>query len=157
IPVAGADRMVLMDELVVMDLVALAAFALLPEDDLTLACVLKGPLCGLDEKQLFSLAHPREGTLWDELRRRRAEDAAYTAAHALLADILSIADRMPPFEFFSHILNAHDGRRRLVTRLGTQAIDPMEEFLTLALQFEQTHTPSLQEFLHWMESGSFVV
>ena len=157
IPVAGADRMVLMDELVVMDLVALAAFALLPEDDLTLACILKGPLCGLDEEQLFSLAHPREGTLWDELRRRRAEDAAYTAAHALLADILSIADRMPPFEFFSHILNAHDGRRRLVTRLGTQAIDPMEEFLTLALQFEQTHTPSLQEFLHWMESGSFVV
>jgi len=157
IPVAGADRMVLMDELVVMDLVALAAFALLPDDDLTLACILKGPLCGLDEDQLFHLAHSREDTLWEELRRRRAEDPAYQAAYALLTDLLSVADRTPPFEFFSHILNAHDGRRKLVRRLGTQAIDPMEEFLNLALQFEQTHTPSLQEFLHWMESGSFVV
>src|SRR3546814_681249 len=44
-----------------------------------------------------------------------------------------------------------------MTRLGTQAIDLLEEFLNLALQFEQAHTPSLQEFLHWMESGSFMV
>ncbi|MGY9005801.1 MAG: UvrD-helicase domain-containing protein, partial [Alphaproteobacteria bacterium] len=46
IPVAGADRMVLTEQLAVMDLMALGQFLLLPEDDLTLACVLTGPFIG---------------------------------------------------------------------------------------------------------------
>src|SRR4029450_6910404 len=43
IPVAGADRMQLTEQLAVMDLMALGDCLLLPEDDLTLAVVLKGP------------------------------------------------------------------------------------------------------------------
>src|SRR5690606_17818054 len=53
VPVAGADRMVLTAQLSIMDLMALADFLLLPEDDLTLATVLKGPLIGLGEDELF--------------------------------------------------------------------------------------------------------
>ena len=49
VPVAGADRLALADELAVQDLIALGRFLLLPEDDLTLATVLKGPLFGLSE------------------------------------------------------------------------------------------------------------
>ena len=38
---------------------------LLPEDDLSLAALLKSPLIGLDEDQLFALAHGRgRKTLW---------------------------------------------------------------------------------------------
>ena len=55
VPVAGADRMVLTEQLAVMDLMALGRVLLLPEDDLTLATVLKGPLIGLSE-ELFELA-----------------------------------------------------------------------------------------------------
>src|SRR5690625_2030310 len=55
IPVAGADRMVLTEQLAVMDLMALGGVLLLPEDDLTLATLLKGPLVGLSEEQLFEL------------------------------------------------------------------------------------------------------
>ena len=43
IPVAGADRLDLMNRIAVMDLCALGRAALLPEDDLTLAIVLKSP------------------------------------------------------------------------------------------------------------------
>ena len=49
VPVAGADRMMLMDQLAVQDLVALADLLLMPEDDLALAVVLKSPLFGLDD------------------------------------------------------------------------------------------------------------
>src|SRR5690606_15981718 len=56
IPVSGVDRMVLNDQLAVQDMLALAEFALLPEDDLTLATILKSPLIGWNEEQLFSLA-----------------------------------------------------------------------------------------------------
>ena len=56
IPVAGADRLVLTEHIAVMDLMALADALLLPGDDLALASVLKSPLFGLTEEQLFALA-----------------------------------------------------------------------------------------------------
>ncbi len=59
VEVAGADRMRLVDQLAVEDLMALLQFLLLPEDDLTLAAVLKGPLIGFDDELLFDLANPR--------------------------------------------------------------------------------------------------
>src|SRR5260370_31503174 len=71
IPVAGADRLILSEQLAVQDLVALGQFLLLPEDDLTLATVLKGPLFGIDEEMLFDLAYDRGGEkLWHRLRAR---------------------------------------------------------------------------------------
>ena len=53
VPVAGADRLVLTEHIAVMDLMALADALLLPDDDLALASVLKSPLFGLSDEQLF--------------------------------------------------------------------------------------------------------
>ncbi|MGL1190143.1 hypothetical protein ACSTLK_23865, partial [Vibrio parahaemolyticus] len=52
VPVAGADRLVLTEQLAVMDLIALGRFCLLADDDLTLATVLKSPLYGFDDDDL---------------------------------------------------------------------------------------------------------
>jgi len=47
VPVAGVDRLALTEPLAVQDLMALGRFLLLlPEDDLTLAALLKSPLSG---------------------------------------------------------------------------------------------------------------
>ena len=154
VPVAGVDRMVLTDQLAVMDLVALGRGLLLPEDDLTLATVLKGPLIGLEEDQLFTLAHGREGSLWRELRRRRGEDPAFRAAHDALAALRARADYVRPYELYGELLGAGGGRRKLLGRLGPEAGDPIEEFLSLALAFEREQAPSLEGFLHWLEAGA---
>ena len=61
VPVAGADRMVLMDQMAIQDLVALGRFVLLPEDDLNLAALLKSPFLDLQEDDLFDLAYERGG------------------------------------------------------------------------------------------------
>ena len=153
VPVSGTDRMILTDQLAVMDLIALGRFMLLPEDDLTLAVVLKSPLIGITEDDLFALAHPRDGTLWQELTMRRMERPAFEAAFNYLSDLLSMADYVPPFEFFSHVLGALKGRRRLVSRLGREVNDPIDEFLGLAFSFERLHPTSLEGFLHWVEAG----
>ena len=87
IEVAGVDRLNLGEELAVQDLLAMARFVLLPQDDLNLACLLKSPLIGLDEDELFTLAWKRTGHLWRSLRERaRAEP--FAAAHARLAEWL---------------------------------------------------------------------
>ncbi|MHA1564435.1 MAG: double-strand break repair helicase AddA, partial [Alphaproteobacteria bacterium] len=152
VPVAGVDRMVLTDQLVVMDLVALGEFLLLPEDDLTLATVLKGPLIGLDEDALFELAHDRKGNLWQALCAHARADSAFGRAHETLAAYLSQVDFSPPYDFFAGLLAA-GGRRRLLSRLGAEAEDPLYEFLSLALAYERTNAPTMQGFLHWLAAG----
>src|SRR6185312_1475301 len=57
VPVAGADRMQLTEQMAAMDLIALGRFALLPEDNLTLATVLRSPFARVSEDALFALAH----------------------------------------------------------------------------------------------------
>ncbi len=153
IPVAGTDRMVLTEQIAVMDLIALGNFLLLPDDDLTLATVLKGPLYGFDEDDLFDLAYERKGFLWQTLRERRGDRPRYEAACVELETLLARADFVPPFEFFSELLGARGGRRRLLARLGPDAADPIDEFLTLCLGYERVRAPSLQGFLHWIEAG----
>ena len=155
IPVSGADRMVLTDQLVIQDLIAAADFALLPDDNLNLAALLKSPIIGLNEDQLFTLAYDRGAkTLWQSLQQSTALDAAFADAEAQLKAILNRADRMPPYEFFEALLVTDRARERLLAWLGPDAADPLDEFLSLALSFERDHAPSLQSFLHWLRAGS---
>lgn len=153
IPVAGADRMVLTEQIAVMDLLSAGRFAVLPEDDLTLAEVLKSPLIGLSEEQLFDLAYNRKASLWAELKRRRDDDAHFDEAYAVLSKLLAHADFMPPYEFYAGLLR-DGGRLALTRRLGVDAEDPIDEFLALALDYERNHTPSLQGFLHWVTASA---
>ena len=153
IPVAGADRMVLTDQLAVMDLAALGHFALLPDDDLNLAVVLKGPAFGFDDDALYGLAHGRPGSLWRALGERRAGNPLLEAVWVRLTALLDKADFTPPFEFFAEALGRDGERRRILGRLGPEAGDPLDEFLSLALDYERQHVPSLQGFLHWLAAG----
>ncbi|MDA1090741.1 MAG: double-strand break repair helicase AddA, partial [Proteobacteria bacterium] len=153
IPVAGRDRLKLMDHLAVMDLLAVGRFVLLPGDDLTLASVLKGPFIEFDDQVLFDLAHNRPGTLWQALRDRRAETKEFTAAEQKLSALLAAADRTPPYEFYARLLEADGGRRDLLAHLGPEAGEPVDVFLGLALDFERDHVGSLEGFLYWLERG----
>jgi ATP-dependent helicase/nuclease subunit A len=154
IPVAGADRLILTEQLAVRDLMALGRFLLLPEDDLTLATVLRGPLFGIDEERLFDLAYDRgKERLWARLRSRGRADPKLREAAERLSALLARADFVPPYELYAEILGAQGGRRALLERLGIEAEDPVEEFLALALAYEREHVPSLQGFLRWLTAG----
>ena len=154
VAVAGADRMVLADQIAVMDLLSLARFCLLPADDLSLAEILKSPLYGFDDEDLFALAWRRRRHLWATLRARADERPKWRAACDELADLLSRADFVAPYELFAGLLNARDGRRRMLARLGPDAADPLDEFLAACLSYERAGAPSLQGFLAWFESGA---
>jgi len=153
IPVAGVDRMVLTEQLAVMDLIALGQFLLLPDDDLTLATVLKSPLLGLSDEQLFTLAWERPGSLWQSLRRHADDDPRFADACRLLSELLAVVDLRRPYELFAELLGPGGGRARILARLGPDADDPIDEFLDLALAYEHEHAPSLQGFLHWLDAA----
>lgn len=153
VPIAGVDRMALTDQLAVMDLMALGRFVLLPEDDLNLACLLKSPLLGVSEEQLYDLAHGRaKKSLWRSLQDAELGDAALTPIVTALRRWLARADFTRPYEFFGAVLGAEQGRKRLLARLGWEAADPIDEFLAQALRYERDHVPTLQGFLYWLDS-----
>jgi ATP-dependent helicase/nuclease subunit A len=153
IRVAGVDRMILTEQLAVMDLIAFGQFLLLPEDDLTFASLLKSPLFGLNEEQLFMLAYQRNGSLWQSLFKNRNTDPQFISIYEELSYFMSRADFIPPFELFGELLGAYNGRKKLVSRLGPDALDPISEFLNLALVYEKSHATSLEGFLHWVAVG----
>ncbi|MBE7636008.1 double-strand break repair helicase AddA [Sneathiella sp. P13V-1] len=153
VPVAGADRMQLSEQLAVLDLMALAKFALLPEDDLNLAIILKSPFVGMDDNELFDIAYRREGSLWQAVQEKADQNPKLVKALPFLRKVLRQADFIPVFEFFADILGPDRGREKLLSRLGEEAVDPIEEFLSLALAYQRSEASSLQGFLHWMEAG----
>jgi ATP-dependent helicase/nuclease subunit A len=161
VPVAGVDRLALTEPLAIQDLMALGRFLLLPEDDLTLAALLKSPLIGLDEDRLFILAHGRQGSLWNALLAAAETDArAFEPARAWLAKLLAEVDFARPFELYAGVLASPcpgdangSGRRALWKRLGPDALDPLDEFLSAALDYEQRHAPTLEGFIGWLEAS----
>jgi ATP-dependent helicase/nuclease subunit A len=98
------------------------------------------------------LAHPRKADLWSALVAAQAQ-AEFAAAHDFLSEMLALADYAPPFEFYSHALSARGGKEKLLARLGNEAADAIDEFLSLSLAYERNATPSLQGFLDWLERG----
>jgi ATP-dependent helicase/nuclease subunit A len=150
IPVAGSDRMKLNEQLAVQDLMALGDFLTLPEDDLALATVLKSPLFGLDDDDLLSFAPERRGSLWSALLRAAPESPRLTEAAETLKRWRMLADFSPPYEFFARLLDKDGMRSRLLTRLGPDAADALDEFLGMAMAYDDQAPASLAGFLHWL-------
>src|SRR5262245_66305563 len=119
VPVAGADRLVLTEHIAVMDLMVLADALLLPADDLALATVLKSPLFGFDDDDIFALAWNRPGSLRDALAAGATPKSA--AAAAQLERWAKAAARERPFAFYAGVLGRDGGRARMLERLGVEA------------------------------------
>ena len=154
VDVAGADRLMLTEHIAVMDLMVLTDALLLPEDDLALATVLRSPLFGFDDEDLFAIASNRGRLpLRGALDRKAGEKSLFSNAVAILDRFAELAKRETPFAFYAQVLGAGGGRRRFLARLGPEANDALDEFLNLALEYERRETASLQGFLAWLRQA----
>ena len=154
VEVAGADRLMLTEHIAVMDLIALAEALLLPDDDLALATVLRSPLFGFSDDDLFAIAYGRgRASLRASLAAQAGAAAIFAAAASRLDALSQEARRETPFAFYALLLGQGGGRRRFLARLGPEANDALDEFLNLALDYERRETPSLQGFLAWLRDA----
>jgi ATP-dependent helicase/nuclease subunit A len=157
LPIAGADRLKLGAELAVRDLSALLSFLSTDEDNLSLAAVLRSPLFGWTEGELYTLAHGRHGPLWQAMRNRAAEGGLIGQTYAVLQDLRDKADFLRPYDLLDRILTRHQGRQRLIARLGAEAEDGIDELLSQAMAYERLEVPSLTGFLIWLATDEVTV
>lgn len=156
LPVAGADRLVLASHIGVQDCLNLMRFVLLPEDDLTLAEIIRGPFGGFldDDAHLFPLAYERgDASLWSRLC------ASPVPEHRTFAAWLGVLQQrasLPPFEFLSAVLDqpgedGETGWQKLTARLGGPVRDPVTALMSRAMAHDAQGPSSLQLFLAAME------
>jgi len=153
VDVAGADRLMLTEHIAVMDLIALADALLLPQDDLALATVLRSPLFGFSDEDLFDVAWDRRTSLRTALERKAADKPIFAEAAARLDDLAQAAQRETPFAFYALLLGQGGVRRRFLARLGPEANDAIDEFLNLTLDYERRETPSLRGLVAWLRDA----
>ena len=171
IPVAGVDRLKVSEHIAVRDLISLARFLLLPDDDLSLAEVLKSPLVERDDGrpfddddllrlrgELFDFSAPLERvaavnearSLWTQLQAAAEAGAPVRRAVEHLRAWRRLAGFLPPYELFATVLWRDGGMRRFIARLSHEAVEPLEAFMDLAMQFERDELPSLPAFIEWI-------
>ncbi len=150
IPVAGADRQPILDSIIVKDLVAITQFSLLPDDDLSLACVLKSPLCGGTDDDLIAIAPTRTGSLWAALQ-------SYSSHHPWVSYLEQCIDRartLSPYLFLTSLLDQPcpsspdgSGRAAFLRDLSLDHTSGIEDLLTLALKASENST-TIHHFIH---------
>lgn len=157
IEVAGLDRMILPDQPVVADMLALCDVLLLPEDDLAFAQFLVSPLGGLSDESLMALAINRKGSLMQALYSRVDEREEWHEAQSFYEALRKRVDFASPFALLSEALGVLGGRAKLLRRFGAEALEPLDELLSEALNYTQKEPASLQNFVqHLRLSGQAI-
>ena len=153
IPVAGADRLKLTSHIAVQDLLAFGRFMLLPEDDLSLAAILKSPLFDFTEQDIFDIAalRPDGHSVWQYFQHLADGAEKIGAAARQLKSFIALSQNLSVHDFFARVLGVHGGRRRFLARLGSEVSDILDEFLNFALNYETTGLPGLQAFVSTLE------
>lgn len=156
IAVEGPDRIQLSTRLAVHDVMCMLRFLCLPQDDMSLAHILKSPFAndgnGFDEETLFELCHNRDGSLWQELTR--SEDPTHIKMATLLKDLLSRVDYdAPSFLIRAMIEPAYSA---FLNRLGSDVHLLFESLLNTVMDLEKA-TPTLAEVLFKLEKSMPII
>lgn len=157
IAVSGVDRMQLREQIAVEDCLALARFARLADDDLSLACLLKSPFIRINENELMELAlgRAKDTTLWTRVQETLSPEIISWLKHKII-----LAQTRSPFNFFDETLScpcpydaSGSARRAFSTLLGPDCLDPLDEFLGFCLKAEQESIYGLEEFITYFEKN----
>ena len=159
VPVSGVDRMIVSDQIAVQDIIAALSFAMMPDDDLTLATILKSPFIGWGDSKLESYCHNRLKTpLWTVIKNSKEHDTI-----AWLSNLIENVSGQSTFNAITNILVNHTpsnnktGWQALTSRLGKECIDAVEELLSMAQNHDLNHshgTYAIQGFINQIQNDT---
>ena len=151
IDIAGNDRIKLPEFSAIKDMLYLIRFCTNVSDDYSLCCVLKSPIYRLKERDILNMCKIKNNKETSCVFNILCD--FYPEVYEDLSDIVHQSKKMAPYSFFTYLLNKNSNRQKIISALGKQAIDPLEEFLTMCLAYERTQSGTLYHFLKWFITG----
>lgn len=135
IPFTSTAKSSFSENLIIQDFLAAAKFALLPQDDLNLACLLKSPFFDFSEDDLLKIC----------LKKNENQTSIYkalegTVVREKLDQLITNAKKFDCFEFF-YSLEYQD----------LSGLETINKFLTIVFNFCQNSSNNLQKFLEFVE------
>lgn len=157
IPVSSADRINFGKNIIVQDLLSLAKFILLPEDDLNLACLLKSPFFEVNEEELLaicSLKNQGKISLFSALKGGNSQ------LHQELLNLIE-QNQKQQFsiqQFFSYVLIKQNKKKVIIARFGKAGEEIINQFLKICLDYQSNNiATSLQNFVQFLESANLTI
>jgi len=150
IPFGGAKKTNFADELLIQDLLSAAKFALLQDDDLNLACLLKSPIIGFSEDDLFKVSiikNEKEISLYNALK---LEESGFEAIYKTLENLIENSRQYNCFDFFSNLLT-QELRKKIAAEFGQEGLYLLDQFMIILANFYQNNSANLQKFLDFVE------
>ncbi len=153
LPVMGADRFRLSDDIAVKDLISILKFLDNPLDDLSLAEALKSPIFNIDENTLFQLAYNRPHSLWENLLKIMPDHNATKT----IQNLLKLVDYLTVYQLIELIFVEYQGVEKFANRLGEEVYEVLEEFLSHTLEYEKSCIASLSSFIDWFSRNDLEI
>jgi ATP-dependent helicase/nuclease subunit A len=154
ITIFSPEKIILKEHLVAKDLLAWLAVMICPDDDLSLACLLKSPLYGVSEEKLFKLCFERgENSLWQTLQEKSANDEQWQRIFADISNWQKLVAFCSPQEALIKFIAADDKRSLWAAYYGVDAHAVLDEFQDLAAQYEKEFSATIQGFRQWIMQG----
>ncbi len=150
IPFSSVSKIKFSESLLIQDLLAAAKFALLGDDDLNLACLLKSPIFEISEKDLFEIClfkNQHQITIYKALESLEK----FSLVKKNLDELIKKSQELNCFEFFYFLLHQKNHQQNFIAHFGYESLEILDKFLLSVADFCKNFSPNLQKFLEFIE------
>ena len=149
IPVYEESKIALIEDMVFLDLLAIATFFLLPEDDYQLICLLKTAFFNFTEKQILKIAF---NTINQKAFYKL--QIMYPEISIFLLEVEQSYKRQTLYDFYTDILYKYKFLENFYFIFGGNCQEIIDIFLDKILEFKTQFFDSKTFFLKWLKYNS---
>ena len=146
IPFSSTQNINFKDSLIIQDLLSVAKFVCLKEDDLNLIHLLKSPFFNFNEEQIFSICQIKNQqniSVFEALKNNNIFE--------YLEAIIDFSKKLTVYEFYYFLINQKNFRTNFASRFGISSLEILDKFLLKLTDFSKNTTLDLQLFLELVE------
>jgi ATP-dependent helicase/nuclease subunit A len=150
VPFSSVSKIKFSQSLLIQDLLSAAKFALLPSDDLNLACLLKSPILAISEQELFEIClvkNSNQTTIYKALEQLEK----FGQVKKNLEQLITNSKQLNCFEFFYFLLHHENHQQNFIAHFGYESLEILDKFLLSVSDFCQKFSPNLQKFLEFVD------
>jgi ATP-dependent helicase/nuclease subunit A len=146
IPFSSTQNINFKDSLIIQDLLSVARFCCLKEDDFNLIHLLKSPFFNFNEQQILSICQIKNQqniSVFEALKNNNIYEHLKT--------IINFSKKLTVYEFYYFLINQQNFRENFVSRFGISSLEILDKFLLKLTDFSKNTTLDLQLFLELVE------